>query len=70
MRTGLRAADGCAGVWVGIVRMVGMALLLGLLLGGRELDGQGVTTTNEVRAMRGLGPIAGVDAARVTEERG
>jgi hypothetical protein len=50
--------------------MVGMALLLGLLLGGRELDGQGVTTTNEVRAMRGLGPIAGVDAARVTEERG
>jgi phage portal protein BeeE len=35
-----------------------------------QLLAAGVYTVHEVRAMRGLGPIAGVDAARVTEERG
>lgn len=41
--------------------VVAMESLLGLclVLGGGMAQAQSVTTTNEVRAMRGLGPIEG-----------
>ena len=41
-----------AWVWLGLGSIV---LLCGMT--GERLRAQGVTTTNEVRAMRGLGPI-------------
>jgi hypothetical protein len=41
---------GCAGVWLGLV-LVSCGLMVA--------SAQTVPTTNEVRAMRGLGPIQG-----------
>jgi hypothetical protein len=49
--------------------IVCMALLLGST-GNRAAMAQGVTTTNEVRAMRGLGPITGSSSeSQVSEAR-
>ena len=45
---------GFAGVWLRVV----VAMLLGVSC-GLPMAGQAVPTTNEVRAMRGLGPIEG-----------
>jgi hypothetical protein len=42
--------SGCAGVWLGLV-LVSCGLMVA--------SAQTVPTTNEVRAMRGLGPIEG-----------
>jgi hypothetical protein len=48
MMEGLRA-----GRWLRVVSLMSVLLVFG----GRAAMAQGVTTTNEVRAMRGLGPI-------------
>ncbi len=44
-----------AGRWPGMVRICLLMGLAGMFLG--RLQAQSVTTTNEVRAMRGLGPL-------------
>ena len=55
---------GFAGVWLRVV----VAMLLGVSC-GLPMAGQAVPTTNEVRAMRGLGPI-GEQQVSVPSARG
>ena len=54
---------GFAGVWLRVV----VAMLLGVSC-GLPMAGQAVPTTNEVRAMRGLGPIQGLGGALLENE--